>query len=341
MPFPPPLPGTGNVSIGAPTISYHAASHTYHMFGTGVNFPMFSSPNITGPWTRHGVVLPGGSTIDIEGGMWAPDVQHIKLGNGFALYYCISQLGNKNSAIGVATSPNMKQGSWKDHGQVIRSNPSKKWNAIDANTITTGGKIYLNFGSYSQGIFQWEMKNITHPKPNTTPKLLVANQGHTEASNVYKPPNSKWFYVFWSEGDNAFRWIPKPGEEYKVLVGRGPSVSGPFKDKAGNLLTKKYNKKVGTLVLGSHDNVYAPGGQSIFHDPVSGRDMITYHFLKKDEVMGTAKAPATPKPTANINGTDTDTDKCKTKRADKYNPTRHVGINYLDFSSGWPVVVKK
>ncbi|EJD54374.1 glycoside hydrolase family 43 protein, partial [Auricularia subglabra TFB-10046 SS5] len=301
---PHPVWDPGNVSIGAPTVSYHAASHTYHMFGTGVNFPMFSSPNITGPWTRHGVVLPGGSKIGLEGGMWAPDVQHIKLGNGFALYYCISNLGDKNSVIGVATSPNMKEGSWKDYGKVIRSDPSKKWNAIDANTITTGGKIYLNFGSYSQGIFQWEMKNITHPKP---PKLLVANQGHTEASNVYKPANLKWFYVFWSEGDNAFRRIPKPGEEYKVLVGRGPTVSGPFKDKAGNLLNKKYTKKVGTLVLGSHDNVYAPGGQSVFHDPVSGRDMITYHFLKKAE----------------------------------YNPTRHVGINYLDFSSGWPVVVKK
>lgn len=77
---------------------------------------------------------------------------------------------------------------------------------------------------------------------------------------------------------------------------------GPFYDQNGSILT---NANAGTLVLGSHDNVYAPGGQSVIRDPVSGRDVMVYHYIPNDQY-----------------------------------PTNSVlGINYLDFSSGWPVVV--
>ena len=87
-----------------------------------------------------------------------------------------------------------------------------------------------------------------------------------------------------------------------MLVGRGTSVTGPFYDQAGrNLLTSGS----GTLVLGSHDNVYAPGGQSIYRDPVSNRDVIVYHYIPNDKFGGPS----------------------------------YLGINYVDFSSGWPVIV--
>ena len=55
----------------------------------------------------------------------------------------------------------------------------------------------------------------------------------------------------------------------------------------------------------SHNNIYAPGGQSIFFDPNSGRDIIVYHYVRNDSYGGPS----------------------------------YLGINYLDFSSGWPVVV--
>ena len=76
---------------------------------------------------------------------------------------------------------------------------------------------------------------------------------------------------------------PPPGQEYKVLVGRSTSVTGPFVDQAGNELTRG---GAGTLVLGSHDNVYAPGGQSVFRDAVSGRDVIVYHYVNGTEEVG-------------------------------------------------------
>ena len=97
------------------------------------------------------------------------------------------------------------------------------------------------------------------------------------------------------------RW--EAGKEYKVRVGRSESSSGPFVDKDGRPLTEK--EGTGSIVLGSHDNVYAPGGQSIFHDPVSNRDVIVYHYIPNDKFGGPS----------------------------------YLGINYLDFSSGWPVVV--
>ena len=96
---------------------------------------------------------------------------------------------------------------------------------------------------------------------------------------------------------------PSPGSEYKVRVGRGPTASGPFVDKNGVSITSGTTS--GTIVLGSHDNIYAPGGQSLFRDPVSKRDVIVYHYVRKDEVGGPS----------------------------------YLGINYVDFSSGEPKLV--
>ncbi len=88
-----------------------------------------------------------------------------------------------------------------------------------------------------------------------------------------------------------------------MRVGRGPTASGPFIDKSGKAITT--GTTTGTIILGSHDNVYAPGGQSIFHDPVSNRDVIVYHYVKNDDFGGPS----------------------------------YLGINYVDFSSDWPVLV--
>lgn len=92
-----------------------------------------------------------------------------------------------------------------------------------------------------------------------------------------------------------------------MLVGRSKSVSGPFLDMDGNDLTKAASPPTGTLILGSHDNIYAPGGQSVYSDPVSGRDIIVYHYVPKD----------------------------------RYGGPSYLGINYLNFTSGWPVAVEE
>jgi arabinan endo-1,5-alpha-L-arabinosidase len=61
----------------------------------------------------------------------------------------------------------------------------------------------------------------------------------------------------------------------------------------------------GTLVLGSHGIVYGPGGQGVYDDPTYGV-VLYYHYVD-----------------TNIGYTDAD---------------KVLGINTIDFSSGWPVV---
>ena len=81
------------------------------------------------PWTRTGSVLPNCSIIQLAGNcsLWAPDVNFV---NGeYVLYYSVSSLGSQNSAIGLATSPSMEQGTWTDHGAVITSQPGGIYNA--------------------------------------------------------------------------------------------------------------------------------------------------------------------------------------------------------------------
>ena len=90
-----------------------------------------------------------------------------------------------------------------------------------------------------------------------------------------------------------------------MLVGRGTGPSGPFVGQLGNDITLNLTPPTGSLVLGSHDNIYAPGGQSVFLDPMSGRDVMVYHYVPNNSFGGPS----------------------------------YLGINFLDFSSGWPVVV--
>lgn len=61
----------------------------------------------------------------------------------------------------------------------------------------------------------------------------------------------------------------------------------------------------GTLVLGSHGDVYGPGGQGVFDDPTYGT-VLYYHYV--DTTKGYADA-------------------------DKL-----LGINQISWSTGWPVV---
>ena len=69
--------------------------------------------------------------------------------------------------------------------------------------------------------------------------------------------------MFFSDGITPLEGAtarPAAGREYKVLVGRGDNAMGPFYGKLGNPLTANINPPTGSLVLGSHDDIYAPGG---------------------------------------------------------------------------------
>ncbi|KAF0721822.1 hypothetical protein Ae201684P_015926 [Aphanomyces euteiches] len=81
---------------------------------------------------HKGAAIPACSRINLPGrdGLWAPDVT--KVGDTYYLYYSVNAFGNKNSAIGVATSKTMDVGSWTNLGSTgITSSSSTPYKAID------------------------------------------------------------------------------------------------------------------------------------------------------------------------------------------------------------------
>ena len=82
------------------------------------------------PWTTQGSALRNCSKIDNPGhcGLWAPDVNFVD--GKYVMYYAASNgSGSQDSAIGVATSPTMENGTWDDLGQVISSKHGDAYNA--------------------------------------------------------------------------------------------------------------------------------------------------------------------------------------------------------------------
>ncbi|KAF9261025.1 glycoside hydrolase family 43 protein [Marasmius fiardii PR-910] len=307
---PNPLPGSDNIVVRDPTIWYNPSSSKYFVFSTGGGIRIFTSPSLTGPWTQVGTVMPTGcSKINHPGNceLWAPSIS-FTLGK-YVLYYAASTIGSQDSVIGVATSPSMEPGTWTDLAAVVSSKSGDVFNAIDPDLIDYNG-LKLSFGSYWNGIYQigiWP--DVNNPASATPGTHLAGGNGRpSEGGITFKPDNSPfWFHMF-SDGVTPLTGSssrPPAGQEYKVLVGRGDGGMGPFFDQSGHDLTETRNPPTGSLVLGSHDNVYAPGGQSVFKDPVSGRYVMVYHYVRNNEVGGQS----------------------------------YLGINFLDFSSGWPVVV--
>lgn len=111
-----------------------------------------------------------------------------------------------------------------------------------------------------------------------------------------------YYYLFWSAGQccNLATSPPAAGGEYHVQVCRSTSATGGFVDKNGISCVNGG----GTTILASHDSIYAPGGQGLFNDPTYGWIMY-YHYLKPSD----------------LNDGDT-----------------LLGVNKVDFSSGWPVI---
>jgi arabinan endo-1,5-alpha-L-arabinosidase len=239
-------------------------------------------------------------------------------------FYCISKTGFQGSKIGLATSPSMDVGSWTDYG-AIDLPMDEAYNLIDPNLFrkSTDDPFLFTFGSSWQDIYQTTLdSSLTTQASGASPQQIAYNS--TISPYTGKPPvvegayqwwwpdadGNPLYYLFFSSGaccataDGTGELAPA-GEEYKVMVCRSDSPTGPWVDQDG---TDCLSDNGGTLILGSHDNVYAPGGQSVFHDAASDRIVMVYHYVNPE--IGYLREQF------------------------------QFGFNYLDFSSGWPVVVE-
>ena len=97
--------------------------------------------------------------------------------------------------------------------------------------------------------------------------------------------------------------------------GRASSAAGPYTDADGVALTSGG----GTLVLETHDQIFGPGGQDVWEDD-DGPILVYRECHFATYLSSSRRAHA-----------------CLS--TDYYtNAGSFLGINRLDFSSGWPVV---
>ncbi|KAK5687789.1 hypothetical protein LTS12_028989, partial [Elasticomyces elasticus] len=193
--YSPPRGSTGDANVRDPGLMRRAADGVYFLFSTGDKIKYARSSSLDGPWTHVGSAVPAGSVINKPGkdDLWAPDVANI---NGtYHLYYSVSTLGQRNSAIGLATSDSMAVGTWTDHGSTgVATTAADNFNAIDPSLLDDGGAYYLTFGSFWGGIEQVRMNSAATKSVNTPANLAYKDGDHAiEGSYLYK--NGDFYYL--------------------------------------------------------------------------------------------------------------------------------------------------
>jgi len=274
---------------------------TYYVFATGKareggQFPVRCSEDLE-QWRMCGHVFdaipdwvqqrsPGTKEL------WAPDISFEH--GEYRLYYAYSLFGVNTSGIGLATnktldakSPNYK---WVDHGLVLESKASDDFNAIDPNYIEDAQHhAWLSFGSFWGGIKMRALDPGTGMLSTTDTKLYsLAARAKPEHPAPQKfdpehptlPPD--WqaieapfivahggFYYLFVSFDLCCRGTRST---YHTMVGRSTSVTGPYVDKTGTLMTQGG----GALLLGPNKRWLGPGGESVLHQG-DGTDLIVFH----------------------------------------------------------------
>lgn len=239
--------------------------------------------------------------------IWAPDVS--KVGNMYYLYYAASGWGTQRSLIGVCTSPTMDPGTWADHGDIgilygtSIDGKAPEWNAIDPNLFQHDLKspFIMTFGSYWTGIHQYQMENpplkVTGGsqwlQTNNTPPRTRDNQGPTESAYLFWHPyeGTDYYYLFFSSGyccqtnktnpkdpKDTSNLLKPAGDEYKIMVCRSDNPTFGFVDRLG---VDCLHESGGTLVLGSHGDIYAPGGQGVMVNPETGEVVMYHHYERR------------------------------------------------------------
>jgi arabinan endo-1,5-alpha-L-arabinosidase len=216
-------------------------------------------PNGT-PWAD---TYTGGDT-----NLWAPDISYR---NGrYLMYYSASTFGSSRSAIFLAASTTGAAGTWTNQGKVVESTTSSGFNAIDPNlTVTPNGEWWLSFGSFWSGIKMIKLNPPTGKRADSAIHHLAerfVNSKSVEAPHIYH--RNGYYYLF-----AAFDLCCKGASStYRTVVGRSTNITGPYKDRAGTLMTAGG----GTEILASHDAVHGPGHPAVFQD--GAQDVLVYHY---------------------------------------------------------------
>jgi arabinan endo-1,5-alpha-L-arabinosidase len=218
--------------------------------------------------------------------LWAPDISYVN--HQYRLYYAYSLFGKNTSGIALATNNTLDPASpgfqWIDRGLVLESKAGDNYNAIDPNFVRDQkGGAWLVFGSFWDGIKMRRLDEAGMLSKKDTTFYSLARRVKPENAETASPNlpvnweaieapfivhHGRYFYLFTS-WDLCCRGLKS---SYKTMVGRSTSITGPYVDNAGKLLTDGG----GTPLLTANSRWLGPGGESILLDP-KHNDLIVFH----------------------------------------------------------------
>ncbi len=281
---------------------------TYYLFATGRGIAVWSSRDRV-HWQREQPVFttpPAWAVAAVPtfaGSIWAPDIS--EHGGKYFLYYSVSAFGKNTSCIGVATNttldPHDSKFKWEDHGKLIQSIPGvTNWNAIDPNLITADdGTPYLAFGSFWSGlkIIQLTPDRLGLAESLDTLPTIASRQRDPDAPNPAAPPGNPidaggnaieapfifnhggYFYLFASI-DYCCRGAKS---DYKMIVGRAQSCTGPYVDRVGEPLARRG----GSILLAGDAKWYGVGHNAVC--TFDGVDYLVFHGYDASDERGRSK----------------------------------------------------
>jgi arabinan endo-1,5-alpha-L-arabinosidase len=266
-------------------------------------------------WDFHGWALSGvpspAAAWSGAAGLWAPEVVRVgATGGTWRMYYSASTFGSRRSAIGLADAPH-PGGPWTDRGVVVASEHAEppeglgQPNAIDANVVTEAdGAQWLVYGSFFSGIHVLPLDAATGfvadgfvPAPgelHEAPGRLLARRaraadGAVEGAFVLPRPGGGWALLVSYDSLAG---------SYHLRAAVGAAVAGPYRDRAGRLMTDVDADPwaVGVPVLSGHrlaggPGVLAPGHASVLTERVPAaapdagshvRQLLVHHVRDAD-----------------------------------------------------------
>jgi arabinan endo-1,5-alpha-L-arabinosidase len=167
-----------------------------------------------------------------------------------------------------------------DQGIVVQSVPNRDhWNAIDPAIVEDDeGTAWMSFGSFWEGIKlvrldpglvrlaePQEWHSLAKRPRNPLAADASAGDGAIEAPYIFRKDG--WYYLFVSF-DKCCRGMDS---DYKIMVGRSKSVTGPYVDKDGKAMLEGG----GTLVLQGTKDWVALGHNAAY--TFDGQDYLVFH----------------------------------------------------------------
>jgi arabinan endo-1,5-alpha-L-arabinosidase len=285
-----PARGASAAGVPDPYIFVHDPSMarqagTFYLFSTGDpagvighgNIQIRTSRNLR-QWTYAGTVFaaqPAWITAALGPipNLWAPDISFFD--GLWHLYYAGSSFGSNNSVIALATTPTLDSRSaayhWTDRGLVFRSTSTDDFNAIDPSLVRgADGARWLVFGSFWSGIKLIALDAATGKPASQSPVVYsLAERPAPDAEEGSAITYHDGYYYLFVSFDFCCQGI---GSSYRIMVGRSPSVTGPYADPNRTSLLKSG----GMELQGSDEGMIGPGSSSVYQD--GSRSYLVYHY---------------------------------------------------------------